>query len=62
MENNLFLDTVIKYDTDKAFYSSGYNDTFFNVREDIKLLFEIGVKRFLLNMVNLISLLMTVLI
>jgi len=45
MENNLFLDTVIKYDTDKAFYSSGYNDTFFNVREDIKLLFEIGVNR-----------------
>jgi hypothetical protein len=45
MKNNLFFDTVAKYDTDKAFYSPGYNDVFFNVREDIKLLFEIGVNR-----------------
>lgn len=45
MKDNLFFDIVSKYDTDKAFYSSGYNDTFFSIREDIKLLFEIGVNR-----------------
>ena len=43
--NNLFESIVTKHDTDKAFYSCAYNDTFLSLREDIKLLFEIGVNR-----------------
>jgi len=42
---NKFEEIFSKYDTDKAFYSQAYEECFGNIREDIQVIFEIGVNR-----------------
>ena len=42
---NKFEEIFSKYDTDKVAYSQAYEECFGNIREDIQLLFEIGVNR-----------------
>jgi hypothetical protein len=44
MENK-FQEIFSKYDTDKTFYSEAYEECFGHIRDDVQLVFEIGVNR-----------------